>query len=995
MNLKVYLTNLDQKDIIFLCFVFRKQMKIKKYFNLYNPNKSCNKFFFKFWFSLLFLASFLCFVKWDYQWFLDQLKIMNVSVDSLLNSDVVPRYDLAKLLNAVECKDCISPRQDMIDKYNSNFWNDFLKIPWKDFDDIIYHGWIFRDQMYFYCVAYVADNDYMRWYPKNTSPICAWGFCGSWNVTVAEFLQVIINLISKYIYNSISINRSDAGKWLNRLDKNSYEFKTLNVDDIRIINQNSKICWTNVCLLTNQDEVSTYLKYCMFNLGKCWMQPIGKIKQWTWPVAEINLLYNQSIITIKKWEWDNIAKTINWNDVLEILYSLNKKIDCNRNNDYDCDGVENSKDNCQNTYNPTQTNTDLDKMGDVCDNDIDWDGIKNPLSIVDDQWRISVKSLIGRKDALDNCLFVSNFDQADSNLDGVGNVCEKYQDQIWIYILIDKIDGSAPLTIEFQAIVEWNFKEVIWDFGDGTSWIGQQISHTFLKPGMYNISAIAKWEKSQSKSETIVVVWSNTQNQKWLQPKVTILWLLYPGDITLGASSLWSVSDLEWNFDDGTKIKKLPNEIFQRAYLNTWNNPIVIKAYENWGLVAVSSFVVGIWKNGKWSMIKSNMLNPEINQKTDFKTTTYNIKNSDISFTQRDFGDGTIEKNNSLSTSHIYKKPWKKVVLQDLFLVDGTKLTSFITIYVVDKSALNSYALIMKPSALYLNVWKKIWFDTYVVWDKVNDANLFVTRYSPLFMDKISSDINLPYKSSYIYIKNWIYQPWSMLYINQCNYLKSQITVVAKWTDVCLQAKKDGTLKFHCDFDHDGAPDICSDDIDWDGIKNLIGVVEYDNADCSWDINNVDMKLLKKHFAWVCTLDNCPFQSNKEQFDLNLNWIWDICENDGISNNVWNIDTSETSNDRDGDGIIDWQDICPDVKGLNSSTWCPDVGDELNCPNVIFPWYPSDINLPLISSACNQCPCQYSDFAADLTNDDQLQAVLRDTKKQNPYKYSLPWIVQY
>jgi hypothetical protein len=64
---------------------------------------------------------------------------------------------------------------------------------------------------------------------------------------------------------------------------------------------------------------------------------------------------------------------------LETLFKLNQTISCTFNNDYDCDGLDNMQDSCPNQYNPKQTDTDKDGIGDVCDDDIDGDGIKNPI----------------------------------------------------------------------------------------------------------------------------------------------------------------------------------------------------------------------------------------------------------------------------------------------------------------------------------------------------------------------------------------------------------------------------------------------------------------------------------------------------------------------------------------------------------------------------------------------------------------------------------------
>ncbi len=62
--------------------------------------------------------------------------------------------------------------------------------------------------------------------------------------------------------------------------------------------------------------------------------------------------------------------------------------------DIDEDGIPFDEDNCPYVYNPDQTNSDNDSHGDACD----------------------------------NCPYVDNEDQADSNGDGIGDVCDPHQD---------------------------------------------------------------------------------------------------------------------------------------------------------------------------------------------------------------------------------------------------------------------------------------------------------------------------------------------------------------------------------------------------------------------------------------------------------------------------------------------------------------------------------------------------------------------------------------
>ena len=71
---------------------------------------------------------------------------------------------------------------------------------------------------------------------------------------------------------------------------------------------------------------------------------------------------------------------------------------------------------------PNQNDSDGDGIRDVCDDDIDNDGILQPICIFDDSGLLD-PSLLSPED--DNCIFTPNEDQADGDGDGVGNVCEE------------------------------------------------------------------------------------------------------------------------------------------------------------------------------------------------------------------------------------------------------------------------------------------------------------------------------------------------------------------------------------------------------------------------------------------------------------------------------------------------------------------------------------------------------------------------------------------
>ncbi len=928
-----------------------------------------------------FLAIYIIIIWFLQIWFLQELnndfeqKTKNawINLDYMKQQTTISRYDITRLLNAVECIDCINPSNQLIDIYTNNFWVKFTTLPWKDFDDIFYKKAIYNNQSYYYCVASVADKEYIFWYPILTSPLCPWEFCGWNNITRWEFVQVITNILSKYIRKNYTTDWKQIKTWYDSQEIGSYSYNIFNAKDKSIIINKAEQCKDTNCPLGGSSEFRTYLKYCMFNLEECQMKEFWRITQWYWPIAELNIAIKEGIIMNNESFINTIHRPIDWQTAVEAFGRIFPKIQCDFDTDYDCDGILNQNDNCPNTYNPSQTDNDNDKIWDVCDDDIDDDGVKNPIGILDERWGININL---RTFQTDNCLIIKNNDQKDNN--------KNYQ---W-----DKCDLSDVKGVSIEATIIWTgetrniYASIITDYTpiendrvrniDGKIFNGQKILYPISKSGIYTLYVQSKSDTRRKASISLITnynKWYTNTNLSLSLSKKYLPSILTAQIITDGNSEN-ILRNLEWP-ENQSKITK--NNLINSFLIRKEGNYTLTSTIKNknnetvW--ITSRSFNIENENNDIYNINISN-ISPLI-----WEQVTMNIENT-IKERKIDRWNWISEIQSKNNVNHTYQKNGIYVIKSDIITSDNKKIIDYKTILIKEKNKNENKILKVKPF-----VWEWITqLPISLIINRIGYTNTdIITQYS---YDGITFS-TWPKTSIWPYNNSAIYYPEIKEIVWLCQYTASQSTVVINSNTFSCLNMKIKNIKAQCDMDWDWIDDRCDDDIDGDGVKNPIWLIIENHFSCDINKATIDkykrdsmMKQLQENVlrnTSCISIDNCPLQSNNDQIDNNNNWIWDKCENNqyifGNYNNSrswWNIDE-----DSDNDGINNSIDKCPNISETynwyEDNDWCPELWDNNPCDIKVL-WNSS------IWFECLQCPCQYVQESADIKPWDIIRTTLRN-----------------
>lgn len=922
------------------------------------------------------------------------------------NSTTLTRYDLAEFLSLADCEQCLLPSAEQILTYDAQWWDTFRTQPGNNFDDVESGQEYYEGNEYSICIASAADKWWINGYPRDSSPFCPGRFCGANTLSYAELVQAAINIIAPTVYQKYSLNRrsvSDRAEWIG--------------DDVDIfsrqkIQQALDRCLDSDCLLEDEQEFEIYLRYCRRHLTECDMLTTNTLTTWEYPIAMSNILVDQWLVVwpdvVDMWRYDEVTRLL----FDQILWKIVSQKSCTWTIDYDLDGVQNPIDNCPVTYNPDQRDRDRDGDGDVCDLDLDGDWQVNPIGIIDDEWNIDHNKIITPWDDE-----VDIPDEHLPNPPGEGETSRAFS------ISADPLSGTTLTTISFSAQVQWETQVIERTFWDGYFGIWEQVSHQYNESWLYIVKVVATWmDGTKSVAKVSINIDGDEELQVAFQWYADPLVGIWPLEVSLSHDRAWEI-DAVRRFITDTEIEVAPWEVATTILEQVGLYEIVAEAYNNNTLVWVSRIsveVVWAWdeKNARWARIFADPLSIPVWEIINFSSVTTGFAADQIASILRDFGDETGQVEAGLETSHRYTQAGPHLVSQTIFFSDWhPELNQQATIFVSDNTSLpeKSTELIVDAYSVELGTP----FVAELLPENFWAGDIIQTIWT--WWDDTKNVTAGELVDIHTYKKIWLYRLQALLVTRDAQQWVHEATLEVTGENPCFA--NEGV----CDLDEDGIVDQCDTDLDGDGHENMLGILIWENGDCTFDGEIIDAdRLLEQHDLigeWG-EYDNCSFIENTDQSDADQDSFGDACDsrddsgddswwdtswwgNNGWIDTWWDNSTSgwatawwqnaggitawwwgpDEDNDRDDDGIPDERDACPDIPESNNGSqwddWCPEI------PPSTAP----DRSIIKVDN-CVQCPCPKADFDAEVIPGDRVKAVLIDPSGDIVYSHTAPRIIQ-
>lgn len=565
--------------------------------------------------------------------FVKAIQTQGINTASINKSNTISRYDTVRLISSVECIDCLNPPQAMKERYTFERLKNFVAFPSNNFDDLSHPVTRYKWLNYYYCTAYAADQWYVNGYPRAVSPYCPGKFCGVANTNMAELVQIIFNITAKYSTVNYNIDWKVIKSWSDKLIPSDQAI-VFDLDDLATIKRSSEQQWQTCdgewCNQLIQDQLTAYARYCTYNINACGFMTLIWVAEKTRPIAELNILIKEWILT--NVQAQDIAYVIHrlapGKQIIDIFSKINSKTQCKFDDDYDKDTIKNAIDNCPYISNVSQTDTDGDGIGDVCDCDIDNDGVANWLGIVDDQWNIITNKLLPT--AKDDTNSANKLYDQCEDINANNTTGDSQLKWLWIWPDIEKM------------IQSW-------------------------------------WNIITNKSDTTVTIQWPTNS--CITPNL---------DIPFRCEYKWFLTKMTWDFGDGTIVKAECYTSHRYAKAGTYT--ITATSTDN----AVAKTLITV--NQSWSScvdtISSYMtaepLLQKVNEPINYKIFPINFTINDVAKVSCSYGDSTnkLFVNNTVAEAfnqdHIYTSIGRYTTNCLITLKDNRTLTNAATVTIED-----------------------------------------------------------------------------------------------------------------------------------------------------------------------------------------------------------------------------------------------------------------------------------------------------------------------
>lgn len=438
-------------------------------------------------------------------------------------------------------------------------------------------------------------------------------------------------------------------------------------------------------------------------------------------------------------------------------------------------------------------------------------------------------------------------------------------------IKISSLPQILPAEVRFEIASKNDPLAVEWDFGDLTQAKGKKVVHYYKTPGLKTVLA----KVTSKKNQTFLL---RQQLNIGEESEQTVSLAIKPLELNAQQKKARIQPEIQGKFESFEWSNTATQQKGKLTSLAAFDIPLVegkintlyLKGYAQGKMLALASIDILEEKGNFFTMsLETRPLLKLLGKDVTMSLKLHQLSLANIEHIKWDFGDGENALDRKLLQQHHYDKAGLKLISQKILLKNGKELLIRTSVSIQDPERLGNQAFTSLLGGENLSL-QPLGFD---------HPHTFSTRINGQPFPHASEDafqpLNLKAWQGLLRIEQTLSPAKGLLLSNQSFFLRPR-KGLQSGGQLANPDQLFAGLK--CDADQDGIPDLYDDDLDGDGVKNLLGLIRYERADCKLiPGENVDEQRYTQHFG-VCSLDNCPLVSNADQSDLNANGKGDSCE---------------------------------------------------------------------------------------------------------------------